>query len=89
MSNIFTDLNKLVNTVQKVDKLLTEKPKRTRIKSVSINFTEKELRMIYDWFYEADEVLHNKRNEDIITSVQLSENIKLFDKLRNARLKIK
>ena len=71
MANIFNDLNKMVNTIQKVDKLLSEKPKRERIKTISINFTEKELRMIYDWFYEADEVLHNKRNEDIITSVQL------------------
>jgi hypothetical protein len=31
----------LVNTVQKVDKLLTEKPKRTRIKSVQLSFEEK------------------------------------------------
>ncbi len=30
MKNIFNDLNKLVNTVQKVDKLLSEKPKRKR-----------------------------------------------------------
>ena len=30
MANIFNDLNKLVNTVQKVDKMLTEKPKRKR-----------------------------------------------------------
>jgi hypothetical protein len=30
MKNIFNDLNKLVNTVQKVDKLLTEKPKNTK-----------------------------------------------------------
>jgi len=30
MANIFNDLNKLVNTVQKVDKLLSEKPKRKR-----------------------------------------------------------
>jgi hypothetical protein len=27
MANIFSDLNKLVNTIQKLDKLLTEKPK--------------------------------------------------------------
>jgi hypothetical protein len=45
MSNIFNDLNKLVNTVQKVDKLLTEKPKRTRTKSLLL--TEKELWFIY------------------------------------------
>ena len=30
MKNIFNDLNKLVNTVQKVDKLLSEKPKTKR-----------------------------------------------------------
>lgn len=30
MTNIFNDLNKMVNTIQKVDKLLTEKPKRKR-----------------------------------------------------------
>jgi hypothetical protein len=33
MANIFNDLNKLVNTVQKVDKLLTEKPKRVRTRT--------------------------------------------------------
>ena len=44
MGNIFNDLNKLVNTVQKVDKLLTPKPKRTRTKSVS--FTKEEISMI-------------------------------------------
>ena len=30
MANIFNDLNKLVNTVQKVDRMLTDKPKRKR-----------------------------------------------------------
>ena len=30
MANIFNDLNKLVNTVQKVDKLLTVKPQTKR-----------------------------------------------------------
>jgi hypothetical protein len=33
MANIFNDLNKLVNTVQKVDKILSEKPKRKKTKS--------------------------------------------------------
>ncbi len=46
MANIFNDLNKLVNTVQKVDKLLTEKPKRTRTKSFTKQFTEKELNLL-------------------------------------------
>jgi hypothetical protein len=32
MANIFNDLNKLVNTVQKVDKILSEKPKRKKTK---------------------------------------------------------
>lgn len=27
MANLISDLNKLVNTIQKIDKLLTEKPK--------------------------------------------------------------
>ena len=34
MANIFNDLNKLVNTIQKLDKLLSEKPK-PRVKSKS------------------------------------------------------
>lgn len=92
MGNFFNDLNKVVNTIQKgvkiVDKMTeTPKPKRNRIKTISINFTEKELRMIYDWWIEADETLHNKCNEDIITQTQLQENIKLHEKLRNARYK--
>lgn len=33
MANIFNDLNKLVNTIQKLDKLLSEKPKpKSKIK---------------------------------------------------------
>ncbi len=43
MSNIFNDLNKLVNTVQKVDKLLTEKPKRKRTTYITKRFTQDEL----------------------------------------------
>mgnify|MGYP006268505909 CR=1 FL=1 len=31
MSKFISDINKLVNTIQKADKLLTEKPKRKRI----------------------------------------------------------
>lgn len=34
MANFISDLNKLVNTIQKIDKLLTEKPK-PRVKSKS------------------------------------------------------
>lgn len=45
MSNIFNDLNKLVNTVQKVDKLLTEKPKKT-IPTKSIPLTNEERKYI-------------------------------------------
>ena len=38
MANIFNDLNKLVNTVQKVDKLLSDKPKQSRFtKSFSLD----------------------------------------------------
>ena len=45
MSNIFNDLNKLVNTVQKVDKLLTEKPKKTT-PTKSIPLTNEERKYI-------------------------------------------
>jgi hypothetical protein len=48
MSNIFNDLNKLVNTVQKVDKLLTEKPKRTRVKTTSVSLTQKEINYLVE-----------------------------------------
>ena len=46
MANIFNDLNKLVNTVQKVDKLLTEKPKK---KSVMVPLSENELLLVQEW----------------------------------------
>ena len=45
--NIFNDLNKLVNTVQKVDKLLSDKPKRTSVTRKSISFTDEEWLHIY------------------------------------------
>lgn len=48
MSSFFNDLNKLVNTVQKVDKLLTEKPKRTRVKTTSVSLTQKEINYLVE-----------------------------------------
>jgi hypothetical protein len=36
----------MVNTIQKVDRLLTEKPKRTRIKSISL--TQKEINYLVE-----------------------------------------
>jgi ABC-type bacteriocin/lantibiotic exporter with double-glycine peptidase domain len=68
MSNIFNDLNKLVNTVQKVDKLLTEKPKRTRTKSVSL--VEDELDIIYDaltiYYKNESDALDLKDKEELM-----------------------
>ena len=46
MTNIFNDLNKMVNTIQKVDRLLTDKPKRTRTTSVSL--TQKEINYLVE-----------------------------------------
>ena len=36
MKSFINDLNKMVNTAQKIDKLLTEKPKRPRFKPKSV-----------------------------------------------------
>jgi hypothetical protein len=55
MANIFSDLNKLVNTVQKVDKLLTEKPKRTRTLYITKRFTEQELEYLLDQLYRTED----------------------------------
>ncbi len=67
MGNIFNDLNKLVNTVQKVDKLLSEKPKRPRTKYITIRFTEKELQFIskYIGYYHSNN--YWRMNEEELT----------------------
>lgn len=82
MANIFNDLNKLVNTVQKVDKLLTEKPKRKRIKTISL--TEREVKMLINWFViGADEALlesHNTTGHP--TKNEIDEHNKLYQKLK-------
>jgi hypothetical protein len=44
MANIFNDLNRLVNTIDKVDKLLTKKPKTQYFTK---RFTEEELDYLY------------------------------------------
>ena len=82
MSNIFNDLNKLVNTVQKVDKLLTEKPKRTRIKTISL--TEHEIKMIREWFMAGGDVglweRHTMTGHP--TKQEIDEHDKLYEKLK-------
>jgi len=68
MANIFNDLNKLVNTIDKVDKLLTEKPKRTRTLYITKRFTEQELEYLLDQLYRTEDfemdksesTMHNK-----------------------------
>ncbi len=73
MANIFTDLNKLVNTVQKVDKLLTEKPKRTRTKSVQLTTEEKNYILFLlkneeqNWMGVSDDEFYFQRSERIKT----------------------
>jgi len=37
----------MVNTINKVDKMLTEKPKRPRTKSIRVSFTQEELDYLY------------------------------------------
>jgi hypothetical protein len=51
MANFLNDLNKMVNTIQKVDKLLSEKPKRPRTKYITKKFTEKELKYLHEVLY--------------------------------------
>ena len=46
MTNIFNDLNKMVNTIQKVDKLLSEKPKRNRTLHITKRFTQEEYELL-------------------------------------------
>ncbi len=48
MTNFFNDLNKLVNTIDKVDRMLTEKPKRPRVKYITKRFTEDEIDFLLD-----------------------------------------
>jgi hypothetical protein len=78
MTNFLNDLNKLVNTVQKVDKLLTEKPKRARIKLHNVKFTADEisfLRHMVTYYGEecynmdaVDSKLHTKITQKLVGS---------------------
>jgi hypothetical protein len=81
MSNIFNDLNKLVNTVQKVDRLLTEKPKRTSVKTKSVSLTEDELNRIMMWFLQCDEQLSQM--------VDYRPHHRLYEKIKQNWRKIK
>jgi len=81
MSNIFNDLNKLVNTVQKVDKLLTEKPKRTRTKTKSVSLSEDELQKIMMWFLKCDNTSSSM--------LEYKQHYKLYERIRKNWSEIK
>ena len=68
MTNIFNDLNKMVNTIQKVDKLLSEKPKT---KYITKRFTEEEIDYLLDQLYRVEDLPSTPRET------------KLNDKLKN------
>jgi hypothetical protein len=80
MGNIFNDLNKLVNTVQKVEKILT--PKRTRTKTISL--TQQEVKMIREWFIAGGDVglweRHNMTGHP--TKQEIDQHNKLYEKLK-------
>jgi hypothetical protein len=63
--DIFNDLNKLVKTVHMVDKLLTEKPKRTRTLYITKRFTEEELEYLLDQLYRTEDFEMDKSERTI------------------------
>ena len=65
MSNIFNDLNKMVNTIQKVDKLLSEKPKRTRTLYVTKRFTQEEIDYLLDQLYRVEDLPSTPRETQL------------------------
>lgn len=77
MTNFLNDLNKMVNTIQKVDKLLTEKPKRTRTTLYNVKLTKQELsflRHVVNFYGE--ECYNMDKEENAIHT-------KVFNKLMN------
>ena len=79
MANIFNDLNKLVNTINKVDKMLTEKPKRPRTKYITTKFSQSQIDamlMALECFYD-----NESQNGDI--DGYCKEIKKIETKLRN------
>jgi hypothetical protein len=67
MTNIFNDLNKLVNTVQKVDKLLSEKPKTQYITK---RFTEKEIDFLYSQLCRVEDFEHTDEEWSLLTKLK-------------------
>ena len=67
MANIFNDLNKLVNTVQKVDKLLSEKPKTQYITK---RFTEKEIDFLYSQLCRVEDFEHTDEEWSLLTKLK-------------------
>ena len=86
MANIFNDLNKLVNTIDKVDKLLTEKPKK---KSVMIPLSEQELLLMKQWFHHINVPLMEKcMKEDANWHKTIRPHQDLYDKLIRYKKKL-
>lgn len=77
MANFLNDLNKMVNTIQKVDKLLTEKPKRTRVQLHNVKFTKQELSFLRHVVNFYGEECYNMDAED------KKLHTKIFNKLMN------
>lgn len=74
-----SDLNKLVNTIDKVDKLLTEKPKK---KSIMVPLSEKEILILQEWHKYIYEPLMKKCDDQNLNwHQQIKPHQDLYDKL--------
>jgi len=67
MSNIFNDLNKMVNTIQKVDRLLTEKPKT---KYITKRFTLEEVNFLYSQLCRVEDFEHTDEEWSLLTKLK-------------------
>ena len=70
MSNIFNDLHKMVYTIQKVDRLLTEKPKRTRTTYFTKRFTLEEVNFLYSQLCRVEDFEHTDEEWSLLTKLK-------------------
>jgi hypothetical protein len=60
----------MVNTIQKVDKLLSEKPVRTRTTYITKRFTEEEIDYLIEQLYRVEDFEHTDEEWSLLTKLK-------------------
>lgn len=77
MANFFNVLNQSINTIQKLDRIMTEKPEKPKVKYITKRFTEEEIEFLFSQLCRVQDFENTDREDYLLKKLKNKLNNKL------------